>query len=214
MRASKGNMYRFCSHTHNPIKGKCSHDCIYCYMKIFLQKPIRLDETELNENLGEGNIIFIGSSTDVFAEDVPKEWIMKVFEQCKKFNNTYLFQSKNPGRMAEFLGFYPHRTIFGTTIESNRDYGISKAPDINLRQMYFRCLPGRRMITLEPLMDFDLKEFVDIIKSCEPEWVNIGADSKNHNLPEPSKEKILALIKELSQFTKVIQKDNLRRLLK
>lgn len=46
-----------------------------------------------------------------------------------------------------------------------------------------------------------------------PKFVSIGADSKKHNLPEPSKEKIEALIRELSLFTEVKIKDNLRRLM-
>ena len=51
---------------------------------------------------------------------------------------------------------------------------------------------------------------------CNPVQVNIGADSspKHNNLPEPSKEKILELIAELGNFTKVVQKKNLKRLLK
>lgn len=45
------------------------------------------------------------------------------------------------------------------------------------------------------------------------EQVNIGADSGKNNLSEPSAEKVRALIDELSKFTKVVQKKNLRRLL-
>ena len=30
---SKGDMYKFVNYTWNPIKGKCLHDCSYCYMK-------------------------------------------------------------------------------------------------------------------------------------------------------------------------------------
>ena len=65
-------------------------------------------------------------------------------------------------------------------------------------------------------MDFDLLEFVKLIKMCTPVQVNIGADSnqKRNKLPEPPKEKILELIGELEQFTTVVQKKNLRRLLK
>ena len=33
IKESKGNMYEFVTHTWNPIKGKCSHGCTYCYMK-------------------------------------------------------------------------------------------------------------------------------------------------------------------------------------
>ena len=65
-------------------------------------------------------------------------------------------------------------------------------------------------------MDFDLPEFIEMIQHCLPAQVNIGADSspKRNKLPEPPREKILALIEELEQFTTVVQKKNLARLLK
>ena len=53
-----------------------------------------------------------------------------------------------------------------------------------------------------------------MIKYCNPKQVNIGADSGNNNLPEPSKEKVLALIDELQKFTTIHNKSNLKRLLK
>lgn len=37
-----------------------------------LLPPLRL---ELKVNLGEGNFIFVGSSTDEWAANVPSEWI-------------------------------------------------------------------------------------------------------------------------------------------
>ena len=49
LRKSKGNMYSFITHTWNPVKGICYHDCSYCYMKGFKNlelKPIRLVANE------------------------------------------------------------------------------------------------------------------------------------------------------------------------
>ncbi len=63
-------------------------------------------------------------------------------------------------------------------------------------------------------MDFDLDKLVPLISVCRPIQVNIGADSGNNGLPEPSKEKVLKLIEELEKFTKVKQKKNLNRLVK
>lgn len=212
MRESKGNMYEWVTHTWNPIKGKCSHDCIYCYMKMFPQKPIRLDERELKEDLGDGKIIFVGSSTDMFAQDVPQEWIMRVLRICRNYDeNTYLFQSKNPGRFRCFEGSFPKYTIFGTTIETNREDNLCKAP-WKKERAYFMKDMGRTMVTIEPIMDFDLEPFVEMIKQIGPEWVNIGADSKGHNLPEPSREKVDLLIAELKKFTEIREKHNLGRL--
>ena len=67
-------------------------------------------------------------------------------------------------------------------------------------------------VTIEPILDFDLPDMVAILKHCEPKQVNIGADSGRNNLPEPSKEKVLALINELQKFTIIDRKTNLSRL--
>ncbi len=68
------------------------------------------------------------------------------------------------------------------------------------------------LLTIEPILDFDLKEFVDMIRDINPKWVNIGADSQRHNLPEPTREKVDDLIKELKKFTEIKEKSNLKRL--
>ena len=65
--------------------------------------PLRLELKELKVNLGEGNFIFVGSSTDEWAANVPSEWIEQVLDYCDGFNNRYLFQSKNPARFLEYL---------------------------------------------------------------------------------------------------------------
>jgi len=214
----KGNMYSFCSHTWNAIKGKCSHDCEYCYMKRFPQNPIRLDEKELKTDLGERNVIFVGSSTDMFAEDVPKEWIFKVLEHCNRFpKNKYLFQTKNPKRFHYFLHWFPKDLILGITMETNDVINYekySKAPLPSWRISEFEKLPEEieKMITIEPIMDFEAITFKLWLKKSKPKFINIGADSQGHNLPEPSSEEIGLLIKELNKFTKVNLKDNIKRI--
>lgn len=220
LRESKGNMYSWVTHTWNPVKGECSHDCSYCYMKRWgKQKPVRLDEKEIETDLGSGNFIFVGSSCDLFAEDIPHEWITDILVKCDFYiSNKFLFQSKNPERFAEFKFYLPdgERTKLCTTIETNRIYPeMGKTPkpfDRALSMNQFIQYP--LFVTIEPVMDFDLDEMVRIIKLCHPNQVNIGADSGNNHLPEPSKEKLLELIEELKKFTVIGQKRNLQRLLK
>ena len=61
----------------------------------------------------------------------------------------------------------------------------------------------------------DVAEFVQLIEYIHPKFVSIGADSKNSNLPEPKKEKIVRLIELLNKTTEVRTKKNLEeRLLK
>lgn len=214
----KGNMYEFVTHTWNVIKGKCEHDCVYCYMKRFPQKDLWFDAKELKTDLGEGNCIFVGSSTDMFAENVPQDWITATIVHCKQYpKNTYLFQTKNPKRFLEFKNLILPNFILGTTIESNREVGLaySKAPPIIERIVTMEKLDVRKMITIEPVFDFDLDEFISYLQNIQPEWINIGADSntkRDYIITEPSKEKLKEFIDSCRCFTKVKIKDNLKRL--
>lgn len=217
----KGNMYGFVTHTWNTIKGKCPHNCSYCYMKRFPQPELHFDEKELKTNLGENNFIFVGSSCDMFADSIPSLWIEKTLEHCVKteMENKFLFQSKNPERFYEFRNKFPVYSTLCTTIETTEDkyFNLSGGQKfnkrieslINLSEIY------PIMLTIEPVIDFDLDDFVYWLEILDHViQVNIGADSGNNNLPEPSKEKIFELIKELEKFTKVYQKPNLKRLLR
>lgn len=215
----KGNMYEFLDYTWNPIRGKCSHDCSYCSIKSFGDPgELRLVEEELNIDLGEDKFIFVGSSIDMFADDVPEEWILKVISKCKEHkNNKYLFQTKNPIRYKELNKYLPAGNVYAITLESNRSYPSSYAPLSVERAKIFSSLPiENKMLTIEPIMDFDIIPFISMIKDINPKIVVIGADSKRSNLVEPSVSRVKMLIKELKKFlpkSKIIQKNNLYRIL-
>jgi len=213
----KGNMYPFVSHTFNVIKGKCPHDCSYCYCKRYYisglrpQPELHFDEKELKVDLGEGNFIFVGSSCDMWAERIPSAWIELILEKCQAHPNRYLFQSKNPERFHSYCVAFPLRSVFGTTIESNRsEVGLAPLPYFRYKAM--REMPGHKMVSIEPVMDFDLYTMVKWIQEIAPDFVSVGADSKGHHLPEPSPDKLNKLIEELSKFTEVKVKSNLKRL--
>jgi len=213
---SKGNMYEWVTHTWNAIKGKCPHDCSYCYMKLWGElNPSRLDEKEFKTDLGKRNFIFVGSSIDMFANDIPELWIDATLEHCRKYYaNDYLFQSKNPARFFAFG--YPENTVFCTTIESNRWYPeiMRNSPKPQDRAVAMNKLSGyKRYVTIEPVLDFDMNDMVKLIKTCKPKQVNIGADSMGHKMPEPSADKLLELIGRLSEFTTIHNKKNLKRLI-
>jgi len=219
----KGNMYGFVTHTWNVVKGKCIHDCVYCYMKRFPQKDLWFDVSELKVNLGDDKFIFVGSSTDMFASNVSSDWIKKVLFVCKSFtNNKYLFQTKNPHRFLEFADLFPINSVLCVTIESNKsndDVNCADSPSMRVR--YLEVLLDNYIfpihITIEPVMDFDISEFLYLLKKCSPSQINIGADSnrsRTYVYPEPSKEKLSLLITELKKFSVVYEKNNLKRLIK
>jgi len=217
-----GQMYQFLNdngnkgYTWNVIKGKCPHDCSYCYMKTYPQPELHFDDSELKTNLGQGNFIFVGSSCDVWADSIPSDWIAQILMHCRVIDNKYLFQTKNPERWLtwrqDLFGF-PSKSIFGTTIETNRPYIVSRAPGTMQRMEAMKHIVAPKMLSIEPIMDFDLDVLVQWVKEIAPEFVSIGADSKGHNLPEPTGDKVKHLISELMEITTVKTKANLNRLL-
>lgn len=217
LNVSKGNMYPWVTHTFNTIKGKCPHDCSYCYMKRkgYDLKVTRLDTKEFKTDLGEGNVVFVGSSCDIFANNIPYVWLTKTIEYLKLFNNKYLFQSKNPKGFDALPLHDLDNFILCTTIETNRVYPeiMGFAPEPIERALHFGNIPiEEKYITIEPIMDFDIRSLVEMIRYCRPLQVNIGADSKGHNLPEPDPGKLRELIDELDIFTEVEVKKNLNRI--
>lgn len=212
---SKGNMYSWITHTWNTVKGECPHGCVYCYMKRYgNQRPARFDQKELDIDLGSGNFIFVGSSCDMFADQIPYEWAKQTLAHCSKFKNTYLFQSKNPNGFS--LHNFPADSRLCITLETNRFYKdiMKNCPEPKERAAIFATqVSYPRYVTIEPIMDFDLDEFESLLRNINPRQVNIGADSGNNNLPEPSKEKIFNLIERLKEFTTIDKKTNLKRLL-
>jgi DNA repair photolyase len=216
-------MYPFVTHTWNPIRGRCPHECFYCYMKSIWDRfgpdTISFQQKDLTIKLGTKRKIFIGSSIDMWATDIPETWIFIVLAICQNHpGNEYLFQTKNPQRFHRFRNMMPSKSLLGVTLESNREYKlISKAPQIMDRVYWMNRLSKdssfSRMISIEPVLDFDVDTFVWLIKRINPSFISIGADSKNHHLPEPPLGKVGDLISELKIFTEVKIKSNLKRLL-
>ena len=218
-------MYPWITHTWNPLGGKCLHGCTYCstnklaaqypVIKKKYSGPIRLEEKELKTNLKSGNFIFVCAQNDLFAEGVQEDFVNRIIEHCKKFDNRYLLQTKNPKGLFKY--YFPENFEFCVTMETNRWYPdiMKNCPHPVKRASYMNSLYvwNKSYITVEPIMDFDLGIFVRLIKQCSPIQVNIGADSGNKNLPEPPKEKVIELIEKLKAFTRVELKSNLKRII-
>jgi len=219
---SKGNMYPWVTHTHSHLGGECPHKCVYCYVDNprfgrpeRYQGPLRLIEKEFSVNYGSGKTIFIEHCNDLFARDVPEEFINRVLAHCETWpNNTYVFQTKNPSRYVYCK--LPLGSIIGVTIETNRDIAnISKAPWVQERaramSLPFRTV--KKFVTIEPVLDFDVDEFASMLSLINPFFINLGADSKDHHLPEPTVEKIMALVEKLKEYgIELREKHNLQRL--
>lgn len=224
------NMYSFISHKWNPLGGRCPHKCTYCSTDYFARRfdaprkkysgAIRLIESEMSRNLGKGKTWFVASQNDLFADSIPAEWIIRVLNHCQKFDNTYYFQTKNPKRFLSFVvrhrECFPEKTVFCCTIESDYfHFGtMGDTPYPKVRACFARQIADYFPvhITVEPVLHFT-DNFPLLLKTTKATQINIGADSKRHNLKEPSKEDLQQLIFQLSQWTTVHIKPNLERIL-
>ena len=92
---------------------------------------------------------------------------------------------------------FPENVVLGITLDTNRDrlcQAVSKAPLPSERYDVFKSLNHpRKMVTVEPVMDFDLETMVCWMEHINPCMVWLGYDSSNTDLPEPE----LAKVKEL-----------------
>jgi DNA repair photolyase len=222
MNKSTGNMYNWLDATWNPLNGRCPHACTYCYVKRttagrmgFYDGPLRLNENQMRNPLGKGKRVFVCNLNDLFAARAPWQMTANILNRCFEFPNQYIFQTKDPRRFWAFEKLLNLLACtIGTTIETNRP-SVSTVPQPRDRAYWIIEAKAIKptFITIEPIMEFDLDEFLMMLVGCRPSFINIGADSKGHHLPEPSREKVLALIAGLrGAGIEVREKDNLRRI--
>ncbi len=226
----RGNMFSFIQFTVNPLGGPCEYECSFCstpiignFRKVVGDKysgEYLLYTKELYKWGNERGTIFIENMGDLFAKGVPNNYIETVLEHCNKYaGNTYLFCTKNPERYFNYIHKlntdFPENVILGTTIETNKyPKGVtSKAPKHLKRANAMNWLSKyrinfRRMVSIEPILKFNKEKLIQLIMMCKPEFVYIGYDSKNQDLPEPTNEEVLELITELKTFTTVLLKPN------
>ena len=222
-----GNMYEWITHMWPILYGQCPHRCDYCYVKSgrvahLYRGPLLVNERAMQQPLGKGRTIFVEHRNDLWAADVASDVIKRVLARCVlNKENQYVFQTKNPARYLEFLDRLPATALLGCTIETNRAIPrtVSKAPQPWDRYQALLDLPPpirrqRVFITIEPIMDFDTIQMNTWLAQLRPAFVNIGADSKGHGLPEPPAEKVRILIRACENFgIEIREKHNLERIL-
>jgi len=208
--------------TWNPFKG-CRFDCVYCTPSFQRQAkrlkkrcdecykfsphahPERLTSSAIPSGV---DTVFVAGNGDLaFAGKTAIPALCAVIREKNKTrpNITYYFQSKQPVCFAPYLSQLPANVVLVTTLETNRDHGyrsISKAPPPSVRHQQLKDLDyARKVITIEPVMAFDLEPFVSMIKQIQPEYVWLGFNTRpaSVRLPEPSAAELEAFVDCLEQ---------------
>lgn len=220
------NMYKGAK-TWNVFRG-CKFDCSYCKPSfqaqakrqrkncekcytyephMHLERMTKIPKADIVFACGNGDIAFCSSS-----------YLDLMFDQVRlRTDQTFYFQTKRPECL---LGWQmPSNVIVVTTLETNRDEGYREhvsetAPLPTDRGYQFFWLDHpRKVVTIEPIMDFDLETFSRMIKAINPEYVWIGYNSrpKQVQLPEPSLAKTHALISELCYAGIEVKEKNMDR---
>jgi DNA repair photolyase len=221
---TKGKMFNIVSGTWNPVTG-CLYNCNYCWARNLATTKLqnshrylngfkpRLNETEFRSKFGKGDIIFVSDMGDLFGNFVPSDWIIRVLDHIARYSYTdFLFMTKNPQRYHEFLTSMPKNAILGVTIETNNDEiiqmdKVSTAPLPSERYNSMKDLEwDRKIVSIEPILDFELETFNQWIEGIYPFLVYVGYDNYDYKLREPILKNTLNLISTMSEHTLVIKK--------
>lgn len=195
-------------------------DCISCFKYVPHYHPKRLSR------IPSAPIVFVCGTGDIsFCRE---SFVWEIFEAIDNHRprkeKTYYFQSKDPKCFNKYLDWFKanqDKVILLTTLETNRDRGydkISKAPLPSKRFKDFYELDyPRKVVTIEPSLDFDIKEFVEwflmLRNQNSLEYVWYGYDTKKCELPEPTKLKAQVFVNQLRRFGIEVRGKSLREVI-
>lgn len=176
--------------TWNPITGctKKSTGCLHCYAEVMARRlkamgqekytngfTVTLHERCLNEPLNwKGNRnIFVCSMSDIFHENVPFEFVDKMFNVIKQTpQHRYQILTKRAKRMTEYFSTrdIPKNVWLGVTVE---------AKSYRFRIDLLRNMPATvKFLSCEPLVE-DLEE----LNLVGIDWVIVGGESGSQARP-------------------------------
>lgn len=228
---AESNMYAD-TVTWNPFKG-CRFGCTYCKPSFQAQAKrqkhncMKCYEFEPHthydrlKRIPKGKRVFVCGNGDLaFAPRMFVDMLLtRILEAAREDpEREFYLQSKSPSCFARFVHSLPSQVLVVTTLETNRDAGYleavrSTAPLPTARWEAFCRLPHhRRVITVEPVMDFDLHTFAGMIIDAEPEtvWIGFNSRPKSVKLPEPSPSKVMKLISLLQAAGITVQGKTMR----
>lgn len=178
-------------HTWNPVTGctKVSPGCKHCYAETMARRleamgasgyengfqltlhPSRLELPLLRKR---PTVYFVNSMSDLFHEEVPDEFIDRVFDVIRQTpHHTYQILTKRAQRLPKYFSVRacPTNVWLGVSVE-NKKYGIP-------RISYLQQVPAAiRFLSVEPLL-----ENIGWLDLSGIHWVIVGGESGHKARP-------------------------------
>jgi protein gp37 len=170
--------------TWNPVTGctKVSEGCRHCYAE---RMALRLramgnrryangfrvtlhdDLVDLPRQLRQPRVIFVNSMSDLFHEEIPEEFIARVFETMAACpQHTFQVLTKRSGRLREMAGrlLWPTNVWIGVSVEDEAVvHRIDDLREVSAAVRFLSCEP-----LLGPMDDLNLEGIA---------WVIVGGES-------------------------------------
>jgi len=176
--------------TWNPVRGctKISPGCKHCYAETFAERfrgvpghpfeqgfDLRLVESALELPLRwrASRRIFVNSMSDLFHEQVPTEFILRVFDVIRRAKqHQFQILTKRSERLVEVCSELqiPSNAWLGVSVESQKY--TTRIDDLRRARAEVRFLSIEPL--LSPIADLDLEAI---------HWVIVGGESGHHARP-------------------------------
>lgn len=216
----KSRMFPFITESKfNPLGGECKHHCYWndCWAKQLIRRmkmrkyygEPRIVEHELKRTFKPSDFVFVCDMCDLMGDWVPAYMIEQIVNYANRSPAQFLFLTKNPKRYKDFC--FDSNCTLGATIETDNDLTLCGAPSRSgrIEAMKFLDFPNK-MLSIEPIMKFT-PNFVEDIVTIRPDFVAVGMDNYNLQLPEPKLLTTEALILALESAGIKVYRKTLRK---
>jgi len=165
------------AYSWNPVTG-CNHGCEYCYARDIAERfygdlgfnvaihPDRMLIPLNNHPKAPNNRVFTCSMSDLFAAEVPREWIDEVLRVCKEAAHfDFLLLTKFPKRLEDFD--FPDNCWIGTSCDTQRRLEVAA-------KIMPRVNAAKKWLSIEPML-----ERMEWPQGFAIDWIAVGGASKN-----------------------------------
>jgi len=205
----------WCDYTVNPVKGICPMACPYCYARAMYKRfkwnpEIRLDLSVFDPlTFIKGKRIFVGSTMELFHDDIPDDWRWGILEYCKvRKQHTFIFLTKQPQNLIKWSPF-PENCWVGVSASNEKELATRA-------KLLASVQASVKFASVEPLLSWDLVSPYHLSERFKEwfDWFIIGQQTPILAKTQPKIEWVQEIVEAADKVgIPVFLKNNLRPLI-